>query len=397
MIDAKRLLGNDEVTALLTSRGVAVSEVQDAVAALRARNATGQALDEARALRKRTAKERRAAPDSESREELTRLQAAGRETAAVADERLRALPNVPDPRTPVTPTDPFATGGPPVGRSSRPHWEIAADLGLLDPDRAAALSGSGFAVFRGRGAALLRALVDYGLALHAADHEELVVPHLLLEQTLVGSGHLPRFADSVYGLGDDGLRATPTSESALSSFHANETLTGDPRRYMSYGSCFRREAGSWGKDAKGVRRLHEYHQIELVSICAPENADAELERLRAAAIAAPRELGLTYRVVELCRTELPFSAARAFRIDVHSPGTDTWIDVSCASDMTTFQSRRTNTGWRNAVGKREYAHTLTASGLAASRLWGLVIENGWRQDGSVQVPEPLTAALGPTL
>jgi seryl-tRNA synthetase len=314
---------------------------------------------------------------------------------------LLELPNLPDPQAPIGDDESANVvvrhGGPEaIPRSAaRPHWEVAGDLGIFDPERAAKLSGSGFAVLRGDGAQLLRALVSFGLDLHRPTYEELVVPHLVRQPIMVGTGHLPKFADDAYATTLDDFWAVPTGEVPLTALHRDEILHQDdlPRRYMTYTSCFRREAGSAGKDTRGMQRLHEFHKVELVRLCLPDTVEQEFEELLADAERTLQQLQLPYRVVDLATGDLTFSSARIYDLEVYSPGVDRWLEVSSVGNFTDFQARRSNIRVRTESGTRP-VYTLNGSGLATPRLWAAIIEHGQMPDGRVRVPDVLRPYLG---
>ncbi|MGH3426853.1 MAG: serine--tRNA ligase, partial [Mycobacteriales bacterium] len=277
----------------------------------------------------------------------------------------------------------------------RPHWEVAGDLGILDVERAAKLSGSGFSVLRGDGARLLRALVSWGLDTHRGVYEELIVPHMVREQIMVGTGHLPKFADDAYTTTLDNLWLVPTGEVPLTALHREEILDPAdlPRRYMTYTSCFRREAGSAGKDTRGMQRLHEFHKVELVRICLPENVEHEFAELLADAERTLTELELPYRVVDLCTGDLTFSSARIFDLEVYAPGVDRWLEVSSVGSFTDFQARRSGIRVRTEGGTRHVC-LLNGSAVATPRLWAAIVEHGQQPDGRVLLPEVLRPYMG---
>ncbi|NJP05961.1 MAG: serine--tRNA ligase [Chloroflexaceae bacterium] len=282
-------------------------------------------------------------------------------------------------------------------RSYRPHWDVAGDLGIYDGDRASKISGSMFSLLRGEGARLLRALVHFGLAINADTYEEIAPPHFVRTDTFTATGHLPKFEVEAYKLRDDDLWAIPTGEVPLMSLHRDEILDEDdlPRRYMAYTVCFRREAGSAGKDTRGLQRLHEFQKVELVKVCTPEQAPAEYAALLADAERPLQLLGLPYRVVDLCTADLTFSSARVHDLEVYAPGIDRWLEVSSVGVFTDFQTRRGNIRYRPKGSKKvAFTHAMNGSGLATPRVWAAVIEHGQQADGSVKIPEPLVPFMG---
>jgi seryl-tRNA synthetase len=282
------------------------------------------------------------------------------------------------------------------GREWRPHWEIGEALGILDSERAAKLSGTMFAVLKGDGARLLRGLTALALDIHRDSYEEIVPPHLVRTEVITKTGHLTKFDTQAYRLRDDELWLIPTGEVALMGLHQGEILAESdlPVRYMAYTTCWRREAGAAGKETRGLQRLHEFHKVELVKLCRPEDGEVEFQSLVADAARPLEMLGLPYRVLELCSGDLTFSASRVFDLEVYSPGVDRWLEVSSISLVTDFQSRRGQIRFRREGGSVEFVHALNGSGLATPRLWAAVVEHGLQEDGSVRLPEALVPYTG---
>ncbi|HMC38786.1 MAG TPA: serine--tRNA ligase [Acidimicrobiales bacterium] len=282
------------------------------------------------------------------------------------------------------------------GRAWRPHWDIGEDLGILDSERAAKLSGAMFAVLRGDGARLLRGLTALALELNRDRYEEIIPPHVVRTEVISRTGHLTKFDTQAYRLRDDELWLIPTGEVALMGLHQGEVLAEAdlPRRYMAYTVCWRREAGAAGKETRGLQRLHEFHKVELVKLCRPEDSEDEFHSLVADAIRPLEVLGLPYRVVELCSGDLTFSAARVYDLEVYSPGVDRWLEVSSISLVTDFQSRRGQIRFRREGGGNEFVHALNGSGLATPRVWAAVVEHGLQPDGSVVLPDALVPYTG---
>ena len=280
-----------------------------------------------------------------------------------------------------------------------PHWDIGAERGWLDPDRAARLSGAMFVMYRGAGARLLRALTQMALDRHSLEWEEIRPPTLVRSETMLTTGALPKFADDAYHVERDDLWAIPTAEVPLTSMHRDEVLDEAdlPRKYVAYTPCFRREAGSAGRDTRGTLRSHEFDKVELMAWSTPTQApDIHAEILRRAeAIVA--DLGLTYRVVDICTGDLGFSSRRTFDIEVYAPGCDMWLEVSSVSWYGDFQGRRGNARYR-PTGARgtEVLHTLNGSAMAWSRIWPAIVETHRQPDGTVGVPEVLRPYLGGT-
>ena len=282
------------------------------------------------------------------------------------------------------------------GRSWAPHWEVAERLRIYDAERAAKLSGAMFSLLRGDGARLLRGLVSLGLALHRDRYEEVSPPHLVRTEVISRTGHLTKFDTQAYRVRDDDLWLIPTAEVPLMGLHQGEILADSelPRRYMAYTVCWRREAGAAGKETRGMQRLHEFHKVELVKLCRPENGAAEFDALVTDAELALKVLGLPYRVVELCAGDLTFSAAKVYDLEVYSPGVDRWLEVSSVSWVTDFQARRGQIRFRRDGGGVEFVHALNGSGLATPRIWAAVVEHGQQPDGTVRIPEALVPYVG---
>ena len=273
-----------------------------------------------------------------------------------------------------------------------PHWDVAEDLGILDVQRAVKLSGSMFVMYRGAGAQLVRALCQLALDRNSDIYEEVRPPTLVRTDTMVATGHLPKFVDEAYQIERDDLWAIPTAEVPLTSLGRDEILDEDslPRRFCAHTSCFRREAGSAGKDTRGLLRVHEFDKVEILAYCRPGDApDLHAEILsRAESLIA--DLGLSYRVLDLCAGDLGASSRRTFDIEVYAPGVDDWLEVSSVSWFGDYQARRANLRYRPDGGKgTDVLHTLNGSALAVPRVWAALVEVNRREDGSVAVPEVL--------
>lgn len=273
-----------------------------------------------------------------------------------------------------------------------PHWETGEALGILDVERGVKMSGSMFVMYRGAGATLVRALCQLALDRNADLYEEIRPPSLVRTDTMIATGHLPKFAEDAYHMERDDLYAIPTAEVPLTSLARDEILdeAALPMRMMAHTACFRREAGSAGKDTRGLLRVHEFDKVELLAYTTPEQAtDLHAEILsRAEALIA--DLGLAYRVLDLCAGDLGNSSRRTFDIEVYAPGVDRWLEVSSVSWFGDYQARRANIRYRSASGKgTEICHTLNGSALAVPRVWAGVVETHRQQDGSVLIPEVL--------
>jgi len=281
----------------------------------------------------------------------------------------------------------------------RTHWEIGEDLGLFDFGRAAKLSGSGFALFRGAGARLERALIQMMLDLHTNEHGfiEISPPCLATRETMTATGQLPKMEEDMYHVEEDDLFLIPTAEVQLVNLYRNEILgpTDLPLRVTAYTPCFRREAGSYGKDVRGLIRIHQFDKVEMVSFTTPESSYDELERLLECAEEVVRRLGLHYRVVSLCSGDLAFQAAKCYDIEVWAPGLGRYLEISSVSNCEDFQARRARIRFRREEGaKPEFVHSLNASGLALPRTVIALVETYQTEDGSVEIPEALQPYMG---
>ncbi|MDG1465547.1 MAG: serine--tRNA ligase [Acidimicrobiales bacterium] len=273
-----------------------------------------------------------------------------------------------------------------------PHWEIAEQLGLLDVERGTKLSGSMFVMYTGMGATLCRALIQYGLDRNADAYREMRPPTLVKTETMVSTGHLPKFEEDAYHLERDDLWAIPTAEVPLTSFCRDEVLDESdlPMKLMAHTSCFRREAGSAGRDTRGLLRVHEFDKVELLSYATREQALEVHADILARAEAAITDLGLSYRVLDLCAGDLGGSSARTFDLEVYAPGADQWLEVSSVSWFSDYQARRANVRYRPTDEKgTRIVDTLNGSGLAVPRVWAGVVETHRQPDGTIAIPEVL--------
>jgi seryl-tRNA synthetase len=273
-----------------------------------------------------------------------------------------------------------------------PHWEVGAALRILDLERGARIAGSMFPLYRGAGASLIRALTAWALDSHADAFEEIRPPTLVRTATITASGQLPKFADDAYHLERDDLWAIPTAEVPLTSMAAGEILAEAdlPLRFAAATPCYRREAGSAGRDTRGLLRVHEFEKVEILAYCTPEQAADVHAELLARAEGLLVALGLAYRVLDICTGDLGQSQARQFDLEVYAPGCDQWLEVSSVSWFADYQARRADVRYRPTGGKgTEVVHTLNGSALAVPRVWAAILETHRRPDGSIAVPEPL--------
>ena len=272
------------------------------------------------------------------------------------------------------------------------HWIVAEDLGILDNERAVKLSGAMFTMQRGAGAMLSRALCQYALDMNADAFEEIRPPSLVTTATLTATGQLPKFAEDAYAIERDDLWCIPTAEAPLTSMYSGEILDEAqlPMRLMAYSSCYRREAGSAGRDTRGMLRAHEFDKVEIFSLCTPEDSPAMLIELRDRAERLIAGLGLPYRMIEICTGDMGQSHHRSFDIEVYAPGCDSWLEVSSVSWFSDYQGRRADIRYRKSGEKGTHiAHTLNGSALAVPRVWAAIMENFREADGSVVIPEAL--------
>lgn len=279
------------------------------------------------------------------------------------------------------------------------HLELGKALSLFDFERGAKISGSGFPLYTGKGAKLERALINFMLDFQTEQHGymEIFPPFLVRPESAVTTGQLPKLADDMYASEKDDLWLIPTAEVPLTNIHQNEILSEDqlPINYTAYSACFRREAGSYGKDTRGFLRVHQFNKVELVKFVKPENSYKELEKLVGQAEAILQSLGLKYRVIELCTGDLSFAAAKCYDLELWAPGEEKWLEVSSCSNFEDFQARRGNIRYRRNSDKQvEFVHTLNGSGVATPRLLVALLETYQNKDGTIAIPEPLQPYFG---
>jgi seryl-tRNA synthetase len=327
----------------------------------------------------------------------TGLAAESVEVEATLREVMLRIPNMPHPDAPNGTGDhdnPVIVGpnNMPASFANHqriPHWETAEQLGILDNERAVKISGAMFTMQRGRGATLARALCQYALDSNADAFEEVRPPSLVTSATLTATGQLPKFADDAYSIERDDLWCIPTAEVPLTSIYAGEILSDDemPKRLMAYSPCYRREAGSAGRDTRGMLRAHEFDKVEILALALPEQAPELLVELRNRAERLISGLGLPYRIIEICTGDLGQSHHRSFDIEVYAPGCDAWLEVSSVSWFSDYQARRADIRVKRGTQKgTEIVHTLNGSALAVPRVWAAILENFREADGSVTVP-----------
>ena len=281
----------------------------------------------------------------------------------------------------------------------KPHWDIAAAQGLFDTERGAKVSGSGFVFFRGKGARLVRGLMNFFLDSHVDHHgyEEVWAPLLVNRASMTGTGQLPKMEDDAYRIGGDDLFLIPTAEVPVTNLYRDEILDAGvlPKAFCAYTPCFRREAGAAGKDTRGILRMHQFDKVELVRYCAPEDSEAQLQLLLGHAEAMLQQLEIPYRVTMLAAGDTGFSSAKTYDLEAWAPGVGAWLEVSSCSTFTDFQARRANIRYRPAKGEKpRFVHTLNGSGLAFPRTIACILENHQQPDGSVAVPQVLRRYVG---
>lgn len=337
-------------------------------------------------------------------DQIAVLDDAERQVQAERDDLLFYVPNLPHADTPAGGEENnviIKTVGdiPQFDFAPKAHWDIANDLGLIDFARGVKLSGSGFVLYKGVGAALERGLVRLMLDLHTMRHgyTEWSTPFFLSRESMKTSGHLAKFTPEMYHDAEDDLFALPTAEPALVNIHRDEILDGRdfPLKYVAYSPCWRREAGAAGKDTRGLLRVHQFDKVEMVKYTLPELSDAELDAMLADATDVLDALGLPYRVKLLAAGDISFAAAKCFDVETYAPGVGAWLEVSSCSNCEDFQSRQGSIRFRREPGsKPEFAHLLNGSGLALPRIVATLLETYQQPDGTVTVPEALQPYLG---
>ncbi|MGH2722485.1 MAG: serine--tRNA ligase [Actinomycetota bacterium] len=420
MIDSRLLLEQFEDTAReLGRKGVDRASLDEVRTLLEARRRLVRDVDERRSEMNKGSQEigrllaqskTEEADDRRHRiavlkQDIRSLESELRYTESQLSDRLLRIPNLPAADSPegmdeagnvvlrVEGYDPDAF----ASRTFEPHWHIASRLGLWDAEAASKLSGAMFSLLRGQGAQLLRSLVNLGLDLNRDRYEEILPPHFVRTEIMVGTGHLPKFGEEAYRLRDDDLWAIPTGEVPLMGLHRGEILSESelPKSYMAYTVCWRREAGAAGKDTRGMQRLHEFHKVELLKLTLPEQVQEEFEAMVADAERPLKLLGLPYRVVDLCAGDLTFSSSRIFDLEVYAPGVNRWLEVSSIGIFTDFQARRGNIRFRRNDGRTlGFVHALNGSALATPRVWAALLEHGQQPDGCVRVPDALVPYMG---
>ncbi len=320
-------------------------------------------------------------------------------------QTLLNIPNTPNEKVPVGVSDEdneeVRRWGEPksVDFEQKAHWDVGADLDILDFERASKVAGARFTVYKGLGARLERSVMNFMLDLHTGEHgfTEILPPFMVNRDAMTGTGQLPKFEEDMFHIPAKDFFLIPTAEVPVTNLLMNEILDGEklPIYYTAYTPCFRKEAGSAGRDTRGLIRQHQFNKVELVKFCKPENSYEELESLTAAAEEVLKRLGIPYRVVRLCTGDMGFSSAMTYDIEVWMPSYGRYVEISSCSNFESYQARRANIRFRKeAGGKTEFVHTLNGSGLAVGRTTAAILENFQQADGSVVVPEALRPYMG---
>ena len=389
----------DEILRLDARRRELLKEVETLKAE---RNAASKAISR---LKDPAERESKISEQKGMGERITELDAAVRPVDEQLEALMSALPNIPDPRTPLGATEDDNVLLRTVGQPRQfdfhplPHWDLGPRLGLIDFERGVKLTGSRFYVLAGAGARLQRALIAWMLDLHTRPqgYTEVYTPFMVREEIMYGAGQLPKFRDNLYRDVEDDLFMVPTAEVPVTGLHKDEIIDAAnlPLRYSAYTPCFRREKIAAGRDVRGIKRGHQFDKVEMYTFCLPEESEAELERMREHAEETCAMLGLTYRVKQLCTADIGFSARITYDLEVWAPGCNEWLEVSSVSNCGDFQARRSNIKFRRGPGARpEVAHTLNGSGLGLPRTLIAVMENYQQADGSIVVPEVLRPWMG---
>ena len=319
-------------------------------------------------------------------------------------DMLLRTPNIPDETTPVGTSEddniPVKFWGEPTKFSFAPkaHWDICEDKGIVDFERGVKISQSRFTLYRGKGARLERAIIQFFLDIHTEEHgyEEILPPFMANAATMTGTGQLPKFAEDMYKCVDEDLYLIPTAEVPVTNIYSGEILSEDdlPKYMTAYTPCFRREAGSAGKDTRGLIRVHQFNKVEMVKLTTPEASPAEHEKLTRDAEICLEKLGLPYRRVALCTADIGFSANKCFDLEVWLPSYNTYKEISSCSNYGDYQARRANTRYRTKDGQIRFVHTINVSGLAVGRTFAAILENFQQEDGTVIIPEVLRKYTG---
>lgn len=420
MLDLRFVRENTEkIKTALASRGVDIDLTQ--FLALDAkRRAVQQELEALRRRRNEVSEEigRLKKAGQQAQDKVAEMRAVGDSIAALKNNSrdveeaqrsiLLTIPNLPHASVPVGKDEndnveirrwsPQGGEPPTFSFEPKPHWDLAEYLDIIDFDRAAKITGARFALYKGLGARLERALIDFMLDLHTREHGyiEVLPPFMVNRESMTATGQLPKFEEELFKVENGAYFLIPTAEVPVTNIHRDEVLAEDslPIRYTAYTPCFRREAGSYGKDTRGLIRQHQFNKVELVKFTRPQDSYDELERLLNNAEEVLKRLGLAYRVIVLCTGDMGFSAAKTYDIEVWLPGQNRYREISSCSNFEDFQARRGNIRYKPKDGKKtELVHTLNGSGLAVGRTVVAILENCQQADGTVVIPEALRAYM----
>ena len=421
MLDPKQVRENTEqVRAAVRRRGIDL-DLSEFLALDVKRRAAQQELETLRRKRNEVSEEigrlKKAGKPAEDKvaemraegDAITALENNGRETEEAQRNILLTIPNAPHVSVPdgknendnveIRRWSPQGGEPPKFSFEPKPHWDIAEYLDIIDFERAAKIAGARFALYKGMGARLERALINFMLDLHTTEHGylEVLPPFMVNKKSMTATGQLPKFEEELFKVENGAYYLIPTAEVPVTNIHQEEILPEEslPVRYTAYTPCFRREAGSYGKDTRGLIRQHQFNKVELVKFAKPEDSYDELEKLTGNAEEVLKRLGLAYRVIALCTGDLGFSAAKTYDIEVWLPSQNKYREISSCSNFEDFQARRGNIRYRPKGGKKtEFVHTLNGSGLAVGRTVVAILENFQQPDGTVIIPEALRKYLG---
>ncbi len=407
MIDANRLLTDEKeyIKEAIARKGYDVSKIDELAEITKELKDKRTEIDELRHKRNVIQKDRNVPVDEKRalRAQINEEEEKLNELTQKSKDLLLDIPNLPDE---AAPDGLSAEDNVIIAESINnykndlknplPHWDIGKNLDILDIDLATKLSGSMFSLFKGDGGKLVRALVNYCFDLNEDTYDEFLPPHLVTTQSLTYTGHLPKFADDQYKMLKDDLWLIPTAEVPLTASFANTTYNKEdlPQKRMAYTVAFRREAGSSGADTRGLQRLHEFHKVELLKIVAPEQLDKELSTLLEDCIRIINDLGLEYRIVDLCAGDMGDKYGRCFDIEVYAPGSDRWLEVSSIGHFSDYQARRSNIKFKDDDGRKKLVYTMNGSGMAIPRVFAAILETYQQEDGSVLIPEVLQPFMG---
>ncbi len=419
MLDVKELRQNtQQIKKAMESRNEDPKQIDEIIALDEKRREFIQKADELKAKRnqlskavaklKSTGKKEEAANNIEESKEIgnkiKEFNDKLRETEGKQEDLISQLPNIPSEKVPVGKDEKsnkeiMKWGDPRTFHfDPKPHWEIGPELGMMDFERASKMSGARFVVLSDRIARLERALINFMLDYQTEKngYSEINIPYLVKRDTMFATGQLPKFEEEAYKTTPDDMFLIPTAEVFLAGMHKDEILEESvlPKKYCAYSACFRREAGSYGKDVRGMIRVHQFEKVELVKYTKPEDSYDELEKLTNDAESILRELDLPYRKLLLCTGDMGFGSAKTYDLEVWLPSYKSYKEISSCSNDTDFQARRANMRYRNKENKLEYLHTLNGSGLAVGRTLVAILENYQNKDGTVTVPEVLRGYMG---